>query len=99
MTGTYRGTTTVDGGMEDGEVFKRSMLNVLGDEVALLTYDPEKGRFVQADRLITAKVDIDDDRGEVTATGLSQFLLSEVKVSPAEARITWTMKTKGCQTC
>lgn len=97
-TPTHRGTTIVDGGIEDSVTYRRSSITILGDTAKLSTYDPDKARMVEVDRLSDVKVDERSD-GRIVIEGVSAELVEEARLNPKDARVTWLMTPRGCDQC
>lgn len=93
----YRGTLTIEGGLDDGDSFPTSLVLMSGDVAAFTQFDPVAGRNVMRDRMTRAQVVVDEKYA--TFTGVSDQLVSEVGLEPGEATVEWRLELKGCQAC
>ena len=73
------------------------LVTVNGDTAKLSVYNEAKGRYTQHDILTSVKV---EDRGRtVVLSGVSDTLVEEVGLKPADATVKWKVTVKGCATC
>ena len=70
---------------EDGVVVaERGRVDINGETIKIYNWDPEFTRFKQVDRLTDAKLSA-GRKGVTHISGVSQYLLREVRVPKAEA--------------
>ena len=94
-TPAFTRSVVIDGGFTDE--FSRCYVTVNGDTAKLAVFNDAKRRLTQHDILTDIKV---DERDTVCIiSGISQTLVGEVGVDPANARVTWTITLVGCATC
>ncbi len=95
-TPAYSGTVDIEG-FTGPDSFNRCLVTVNGDTAKLSVYNEAKGRYTQHDILTSVKV---DDRGRtVVLSGVSDTLVEEVGLKPADATVKWKVTVKGCATC
>lgn len=70
---------------EDGSVIaERGRVDINGETIKVYEWDTEHGRFAQVDRLTDAKLR-SARRGTTHISGVSQYLLRQVRVPKADA--------------
>lgn len=85
----------------EGEEIERCKITLLGASpnatVSLWQWDADANRFVEFDKLRSAEIAEHGDR--VSIQGISDTLLRDVELAPANARVRWEVSIKDCQSC
>ncbi len=96
---TSRGDVRIVGSVQaDDEVLAGAVISMIGDAAVLRWSGAPGTRRAQVDRLTEVTVS-SDGPNTLVFEGVSEFLVSDVGMSPPDAHVKWLLERKGCQSC